>query len=95
MSAYKINTSTGVLSAVGSYAAGETDGIAVDPTGKFLYAANNGSNNISAYAINPSSGALTTVSTYTAGTGPWVSRSTQRGSASTLQTTAALTSLRT
>jgi 6-phosphogluconolactonase len=35
--------------------------VAVDPTGKFLYAANKTSNDISAYTINATSGALTPV----------------------------------
>ena len=36
-------------------------GVVVDPSGKFVYAANEGSNNISAYSINATSGALTPV----------------------------------
>ena len=37
-------------------------GIAVDPTGKFLYVVNGGSSTVSAYTINASTGALTPVS---------------------------------
>jgi YVTN family beta-propeller protein len=37
---------------------------------KFLYVANNGSNDVSAYTINTSTGALTLVGNYAAGTGP-------------------------
>ena len=37
----------------------EPGGIAIDPTGKFVYVAAAGSNNVSGYAINATSGALT------------------------------------
>jgi DNA-binding beta-propeller fold protein YncE len=42
------------------------------PTPAFVYAANNGSNNVSAFSVTPSSGALTPVSgsPYAAGTAP-------------------------
>jgi DNA-binding beta-propeller fold protein YncE len=33
--------------------------VAVDPTGKFVYVANNLSSNVSGYTINPTTGALT------------------------------------
>jgi 6-phosphogluconolactonase len=62
---YFLNESTGALRSV---AAGTQNGIsftslAVNPTGNFLYVADNGigSNNIEAFAINSSSGALTAV----------------------------------
>jgi DNA-binding beta-propeller fold protein YncE len=79
VSAYATNSSSGTLSAVkavsGSlFAAGtEPVGAAVDPTGKFVYVANNASNNLSAYTINSSTGALTAIggSPFAAGTGPW------------------------
>jgi 6-phosphogluconolactonase len=80
VSAFAINASTGVLTPVkGSpFAAGpEPWGIAVDPTGKFVYATNvsdggtfanrtnvtssSSSGSVSGYAINPRSGALTQV----------------------------------
>jgi 6-phosphogluconolactonase len=72
ISAYTINPATGGLNAVSgspfpvappispSQNAG-VNSVAVDPTGKFVYAALNGSNAISAYTINSSTGALTTV----------------------------------
>ena len=46
--------------------------MAVDPTGKFAYVANYGSNNVSAYTIDATSGALKKVkgSPFAAGTGP-------------------------
>ena len=73
--AYGINTSTGALSAVGGspFAAGNTPfGIAVAPTGKFVYVANEGSNNVSAYTINSSTGVLSAISgsPFTAGSIP-------------------------
>jgi 6-phosphogluconolactonase len=52
-------------------------GVAIDPTGKFAYVANNGTasgkpGNVSAFAIDPRSGALTPVSgsPFAAGTNP-------------------------
>jgi 6-phosphogluconolactonase len=45
--------------------------ITVDPTGKFVYVANYGSNNVSAYTINPATGALTIIGDFDAkGTAP-------------------------
>ena len=38
-------------------------GVAVDPTGRFVHEANNGSNNVSLFVVSPSSGALTAVKT--------------------------------
>ena len=55
------------------FAAGSApDAVAVDPSGRFAYVANYGSDNISAYAINPTTGALTPVSgsPFAAGDGP-------------------------
>jgi 6-phosphogluconolactonase len=66
ISAFKIDTSTGVLTAVpGSpFATGGSGGLngislAVTPDGEFLYAGNGASNNISEFSIDDSSGALT------------------------------------
>ncbi|HNJ05434.1 MAG TPA: beta-propeller fold lactonase family protein, partial [Leptospiraceae bacterium] len=45
VSMYTINQTTGVLSANGTIAAGtQPRDIVVDPSGRFVYAANNGSN---------------------------------------------------
>src|SRR5260221_14281024 len=46
--------------------------VAVDPTGKFAYVANGGSNNVSGYRIDRSTGALDPVpgSPFAAGSGP-------------------------
>jgi YVTN family beta-propeller protein len=44
--------------------------VAVDPTGKFAYAANGGSDSVSMYVINETTGALTSLGVIAAGTGP-------------------------
>jgi DNA-binding beta-propeller fold protein YncE len=48
------------------------EGVAVDPTGKFVYVTNYGSDNVSAYTIDTHRGLLTEVegSPFTAGEGP-------------------------
>lgn len=64
IAAYTIDAKTGVLKQVkGSpFAAGQgASAVAVDPTGKFVYATDSGSNTVSGYAINVSDGALTPV----------------------------------
>jgi len=75
VSAFSINTSTGVLASVAGspFAAGKNvSGIAVDPSGNFLYVTNQGSNNVSAFKINTGSGALTQIagSPFATGGGP-------------------------
>jgi 6-phosphogluconolactonase (cycloisomerase 2 family) len=87
ISAFAINSATGGLTAVpGSPFStappippsnnSGVNSVAVDPTGKFLYAALNGSNAISAYTINSSTGALTAVvgSPFPAGSVPMIVR---------------------
>jgi 6-phosphogluconolactonase (cycloisomerase 2 family) len=44
--------------------------VTVDPSGKFAYAANFNSNNISVYTIDQTTGALTAGTPVAAGTGP-------------------------
>ena len=65
VSAYTINSSTGVLTPIsGSPFSGALVGfaVAIDPTGKFAYVANaNPSDSISAYAIDSGTGALTSI----------------------------------
>lgn len=79
LSAYAVDAGTGALTPIeGSpFATGYGPlGVAIDPSGKFVYVANNGlsgkAGNISAFAINPLSGALTPVqgSPFTAGSNP-------------------------
>ena len=64
VSAYKIDSTTGALSLVGSpFRAGAgPDSVAVDPSGKFAYVANASDNNVSAYTIDSTTGALTQLS---------------------------------
>ena len=73
VSAYTINSSTGALTEItGSpLAAGdEPRSVAVDPTGKFVYVANEISSDIYAYAINSSTGALTEITAIVGGNSP-------------------------
>jgi 6-phosphogluconolactonase len=77
ISSYQIN-SDGTLTP--TFPATTTDpslnlptGLAVDPTGAFLYVANQGSGTVTQFTINPSTGALsspTVVSTESSGSGP-------------------------
>jgi len=79
VSAYTINSSTGALTEItGSpFAAGGAGAlsfsVAVDPTGKFVYVANENSADVSAYTINSSTGALTEItgSPFASGTYPY------------------------
>ena len=60
--AFSIDQTTGALTSIGSVPSGNTPfGMAIDPTGRFVYVANRNSHNVSAYAINPRTGALTAV----------------------------------
>ena len=63
ISGYAVNPANGALTAVpGSpYTAVDPKGLAISPSGLFLYAANNTANTVSAYSINPATGALTPV----------------------------------
>lgn len=84
VSAFTINATTGALTAVagspfatGGSFQGNTMPIVfafvnLDPSGKFAYVANAGSNSVSAFTINPTTGALTPVagSPFAAGTQP-------------------------
>jgi 6-phosphogluconolactonase (cycloisomerase 2 family) len=81
ISAFTINPTTGALTAVagspfgtgGSFPSATAYAyVNLDPSGKFAYVANAGSNNISAYIINQTAGALTPVagSPFTSGAQP-------------------------
>ncbi|CAA2110420.1 6-phosphogluconolactonase [Variovorax paradoxus] len=60
--AYSIDQTSGAFTSIGSVPLGTTPfGMAIDPTGRFVYVANRNSHNVSAYAINPRTGALTAV----------------------------------
>lgn len=63
--AYVINLTSGALTALpGSpFLAGDfPEGVAVEPTGRFLYVTNSNSNNVSVFGIDATTGALTPVS---------------------------------
>ena len=65
---YSVNQTTGVLSPLGTYntdAAGDTDSIAVDPQGRFVYATNSTPKSVSAFKINQADGSLISAGTLT------------------------------
>ena len=73
--ALSIDPSTGALTPIAGapFAAGTSpSGVTLDQSGKFLFAANENSNNVSAYTVNTGTGALTPVAgtPYGAGTEP-------------------------
>ncbi len=75
VSAYSINSATGLLTAVAGspFVAGTNPtAAAVDPKGKFVYVANASSSNVSAFNINAATGVLTAVagSPFAAGNEP-------------------------
>jgi 6-phosphogluconolactonase len=62
VSVFIVDTTIGAWTEVGSIATGTTPlGVAVHPSGKFLYVANSNSANISAYKIDATSGVLTPI----------------------------------
>jgi 6-phosphogluconolactonase len=70
VSTYSIDAATGALGLVGTISAGiDPVSVVVDPTGKFAYVANSGSNNISMYTVDATIGTLTFTGVL-AGTGP-------------------------
>ena len=71
---YSINQSTGTLTIIGTPTATEITpaGVVCDPTGRFAYVINQGSNTVSQYSINQTTGVLTSITTAIAcGTTPW------------------------
>jgi len=59
---YTYDASSGMLTPENSYNVGLTpQGIAIDPTGSFLYVSNSGDGTVSAFTINPTTGALTAI----------------------------------
>jgi 6-phosphogluconolactonase (cycloisomerase 2 family) len=61
----------GLLTLLSTNPAGsEASGVALDPSGNFLYVANFGSNNITKFNFNQSTGALSGVATFATGLGP-------------------------
>jgi 6-phosphogluconolactonase (cycloisomerase 2 family) len=75
---FQVNTSSGALgppspstSVVGVAAGSVPSGVVVDPCNRFVYVANQQSNNVSAYTISPTDGSLISVGPATsAGSGP-------------------------
>jgi 6-phosphogluconolactonase (cycloisomerase 2 family) len=66
---YTINATTGALTAIGTIAAGTNPvSAAMDPSGKFAYVTNSGSNDVSMYTIDATTGTLTLMGTTAAGT---------------------------
>src|SRR6267143_4504723 len=62
VSMYTINATTGVLTSIGTIGTGlSPTSITIDPSGKFAYVPNSGSNDISMYTINATTGALTSI----------------------------------
>jgi YVTN family beta-propeller protein len=71
VSLYTINPSNGVLTSTGTLAAGtDPSSVGVDPTGRFAYVTNSGSNNVSTYSIDAATGVLTATGTIAAGLTP-------------------------
>ena len=71
VSMYTITATSGALTSIGTIAAGTRPVfVAVDPTARFAYVANYGSDDVSMYTINATTGALTSVGTIAAGTDP-------------------------
>lgn len=71
VSAYAINAISGALTSIGTIPAGMSpSSIAIDPSGKFTYVANSGSNNVSVYSIDATTGILTSIGPIAAGTNP-------------------------
>jgi 6-phosphogluconolactonase len=76
VSMFTINATTGVLTSIGAIDAGITPAsVAVDPSGRFAYAASNAfsvgeTGNVFMYTINATTGALTSIGTIAAGIDP-------------------------
>lgn len=71
VSMYTINASTGMLTSAGTIGAGTNPvSVAVDPTGKFAYVANSGSNDVSMYSIDTTTGILSSLGPIVGATSP-------------------------
>jgi 6-phosphogluconolactonase (cycloisomerase 2 family) len=71
VTAFTVNQTTGVLSAIGTVPAGSSSvDIVATPSGKFVYVSNL-ANDISAYAIDANTGALTSIGTFAVGDRPF------------------------
>ena len=72
VTAYAINATTGALTSTGGAVAAGLDpsSVSVDPSGRFVYVANQRSNDVSGYAIDANTGALTNIGTLAVGSMP-------------------------
>lgn len=71
VTAFRIDTSTGGLTRIGTVAVGDyPSSITVDASGQFVYVANAGSNTLSALRINANTGALTLIGSVASGHAP-------------------------
>ncbi len=71
VSYHAVDRTTGELTAKGAVSTGTwTSTVAVDPSGRFAYAAINGADTIVVYFIDQTTGALTAVSSAPAGSNP-------------------------
>jgi 6-phosphogluconolactonase (cycloisomerase 2 family) len=71
VSMYTVNPTTGGLTSIGTIAAGASpSSIAIDPSLKFAYVTNSGSNDFSMYSVDATTGALTSLGSIAAGTNP-------------------------
>jgi 6-phosphogluconolactonase (cycloisomerase 2 family) len=73
VSMYSIDATTGVLTSIGTVAAGVSpSSIAIHPSGKFVYVVNKDSNDIWTYTLNLTTGDLASIGTLAATAGPIV-----------------------
>jgi YVTN family beta-propeller protein len=75
VSMYTINSTTGAMTSIGMIPAEQPVSVAVDPSGKFVYAANENDapgsmGSVSMYTINAKTGALASIGTIAAGGNP-------------------------
>jgi DNA-binding beta-propeller fold protein YncE len=67
---YDNNGNLSVISGSPYLTGNQPEGIAIDPTGKYLYVTNFADNTISSFSVNAQSGALTLIGTVGTGNGP-------------------------
>jgi len=68
---YTIDSATGALTSIGTIPTGSRPiSVAVDPSRKFVYVVNVGSNDVSTYSVDTTTGTLTSTGTIAAGSGP-------------------------
>lgn len=73
LAGYSIDSSNGSLRSLSGspYTTGaDPFSVAMDSSGKFIYVANQSSNNISAFSVNSTTGVISSIGTYASGSGP-------------------------